>query len=71
MDSRTNAYVLKSLGANFIGVTYDCAEVEDNIASLEYGAIIKNIIENYNGTITFNSELGKGTEFIVSFPITK
>ncbi len=34
-------------------------------------AIIKNIIENYNGTITFNSKLGEGTEFIVSFPITK
>jgi signal transduction histidine kinase len=34
-------------------------------------AIIKNIIENYNGTITFTSEPGKGTEFIVSFPITK
>lgn len=33
--------------------------------------IIKNIIESYNGTITFNSELGKGTEFIVSFPITQ
>ena len=46
LDSRTNAYVLDSLGVNFIGVTYDCAEVEDNIASLEYGAIIKNIIVN-------------------------
>ena len=34
-------------------------------------AMLKNIIENYNGTITFNSELGNGTEFIVSFPITK
>lgn len=34
-------------------------------------AIIKNIIENYNGTITFNSKLGKGTEFIVTFPIIK
>lgn len=33
-------------------------------------AIIKNIIENYNGTITFKSEEGKGTEFFVSFPIT-
>ena len=32
-------------------------------------AIIKNIIENYNGTITFESELGKGTRFLVSFPI--
>ena len=34
-------------------------------------AIIKNIIENYQGTITFESELNKGTEFIVSFPVTK
>ena len=34
-------------------------------------AIIKNIIENYNGTITFESEEGKGTEFLVSFPVTE
>lgn len=34
-------------------------------------AIIKNIIENYNGTITFESEVEKGTTFYVSFPITK
>jgi len=33
--------------------------------------IIKNIIENYKGTITFESELGKGSTFIVSFPIVK
>jgi len=33
-------------------------------------AIIKNIIENYNGTITFESEENIGTEFFVSFPIT-
>jgi nitrogen fixation/metabolism regulation signal transduction histidine kinase len=32
--------------------------------------IIKNIIENYKGTITFESEFGKGTTFIVSLPIT-
>jgi nitrogen fixation/metabolism regulation signal transduction histidine kinase len=31
--------------------------------------IIKNIIENYKGTITFESEFGKGTTFIVSLPI--
>ena len=31
--------------------------------------IIKNIIENYHGTITFESEVGNGTEFLVSFPI--
>lgn len=34
-------------------------------------AIIKNIIENYNGTITFESEENVGTEFFVSFPITE
>lgn len=32
-------------------------------------AIIKNIIENYNGFITFESELGKGSTFIVELPI--
>jgi signal transduction histidine kinase len=33
--------------------------------------IIKNIIENYKGTIIFESELGKGSTFIVSLPIVK
>lgn len=32
--------------------------------------IIKNIVENYNGTITFESQPGKGAEFLVSLPIT-
>ena len=32
-------------------------------------SIIKNIIENYNGSITFESEKAKGTTFIVSLPI--
>lgn len=30
--------------------------------------IIKNIIENYNGTITFDTQLGKGTAFRVTLP---
>ncbi|WP_324218231.1 sensor histidine kinase [Flavobacterium sp.] len=33
--------------------------------------IIKNIIENYKGTITFETESGKGTTFTVSLPIIK
>jgi nitrogen fixation/metabolism regulation signal transduction histidine kinase len=31
--------------------------------------IIKNIIENYKGTITFETKIGKGTTFTVSLPI--
>ena len=31
-------------------------------------AMVKNIVETYNGTITFISEKGKGTTFIVTFP---
>jgi len=33
--------------------------------------IIKNIIENYKGTITFETETGKGTLFSVSLPLIK
>lgn len=32
-------------------------------------AIIKNIIENYNGNITFESKINQGTKFIVTLPI--
>lgn len=32
--------------------------------------IIKNIVENYHGTITFDSRVGVGTEFLVTLPIT-
>lgn len=33
--------------------------------------IIKNIIENYSGTITFETQLGHGSTFYVRLPITK
>ncbi|WP_237421241.1 ATP-binding protein [Flavobacterium sp. Sd200] len=32
--------------------------------------IIKNIVENYHGTITFTSEPGWGTVFLVTLPVT-
>ena len=31
-------------------------------------AMVKNIVETYNGNITFISEKGKGTTFTVTFP---
>ena len=34
-------------------------------------AIIKKIVEGYSGTITFESELGKGTTFLVKLPLDK
>jgi signal transduction histidine kinase len=30
--------------------------------------MVKNIVENYGGTINFTSQVGKGTVFIVRFP---
>lgn len=30
--------------------------------------MVKNIVETYHGTITFSSQLGKGTTFIIIFP---
>ncbi|MFK7833270.1 MAG: ATP-binding protein [Winogradskyella sp.] len=32
-------------------------------------AMVKNIVETYNGSITFTSQLGKGTIFTVIFPV--
>lgn len=73
-----NNNVIISVKDNGIGVSEDNQNriFEPKFTTKSSGmglglAIIKNIIENYNGTITFNSELGIGTEFVVSFPITK
>ena len=33
--------------------------------------IVKNVIQNHNGKISFSSEEGKGTEFIFTIPINK
>jgi signal transduction histidine kinase len=30
--------------------------------------MVKNIVEAYNGEITYNTTLNKGTVFVVSFP---
>jgi signal transduction histidine kinase len=32
-------------------------------------AMVKNIIQNSNGEITFESEEGKGTTFIIALPV--
>jgi two-component system nitrogen regulation sensor histidine kinase NtrY len=31
-------------------------------------AMVKNIVETFNGSITFTSQLGEGTTFTVTFP---
>jgi signal transduction histidine kinase len=33
-------------------------------------AVVKRLIEALNGTIVFESEVGKGTKFIIELPIT-
>ncbi|NAY91506.1 GHKL domain-containing protein [Muricauda sp. JGD-17] len=33
--------------------------------------MVKNIVENYNGTISFTSQIGKGTVFTIKFPKEK
>lgn len=34
-------------------------------------SIVKHIVDRYNGTITVNSKLNEGTEFIIRFPVQK
>ena len=41
----------------------------DSLKVIENLAIVKNIIENAGGNISFETEVGKGTIFIVEFPL--
>lgn len=74
--SRNNGCVLITVRDNGIGIESDNLSriFEPKFTTKSSGmglglGIIKNIIENYKGTITFDSEPGKGTTFTVSLPI--
>lgn len=76
--SRTNENVIIQVSDNGTGITIEdktkIFEPKFTTKSSGMGlglGIIKNIITNYNGTITFESELNVGTTFIVTLPITK
>jgi nitrogen fixation/metabolism regulation signal transduction histidine kinase len=71
-------YVLISVKDNGIGIEPENTEhvFEPKFTTKTSGmglglGIIKNIIENYKGTITFETEKGIGSTFIVSLPILK
>jgi signal transduction histidine kinase len=73
---KLNKNVLITVSDNGIGIESSNTEriFEPKFTTKNSGmglglGIIKNIIENYKGTITFETELGKGTTFIVSLPI--
>ncbi len=73
---KENNKVLITVSDNGIGIaTEDFQRVfEPKFTTKSSGmglglGIIKNIIENYKGTITFESQKGKGTTFTVSLPI--
>ncbi|CAM2739147.1 HAMP domain-containing protein [Flavobacterium succinicans] len=73
---RTQDQVVISVQDNGVGVSQDAISkiFEPKFTTKSSGmglglGIIKNIIENYNGTITFETQLGKGTTFRVTLPI--
>ena len=74
--SKTENHFILKISDNGIGISAENAAFifEPKFTTKNSGmglglAIIKNIIENYNGTITFVSEEGKGTTFTVTLPI--
>ena len=75
LSKTENQFILK-VSDNGIGISPENAAFifEPKFTTKNSGmglglAIIKNIIENYKGTITFETEEGKGTTFIVTLPI--
>jgi two-component system, NtrC family, nitrogen regulation sensor histidine kinase NtrY len=75
---KVNSSVLISVKDNGTGIDEETAEriFEPKFTTKSSGmglglGIIKNIIENYKGTITFETILGKGTTFTVSLPLIK
>ncbi len=71
-----NEHVLIQVQDNGSGIDYENRDhvFEPKFTTKTSGmglglGIIKNIIENYKGTITFETELGKGTTFTVSLPL--
>ena len=73
---RTENNVNISVKDNGIGIQFDNIDriFEPKFTTKNSGmglglGIIKNIIENYKGTITFETEYGKGTIFTVTLPI--
>ena len=75
LSKTDNQFILK-VSDNGIGISPENAAFifEPKFTTKNSGmglglAIIKNIIENYNGTITFDTEEEKGTTFTVTLPI--
>lgn len=73
---KTSNLVILSVQDNGIGIEDEQKEVifEPKFTTKSSGmglglAIIKNIVENYNGTITVSTERGKGSTFSIELPL--
>src|SRR5690606_34174276 len=72
-DENQNIYM--TISDNGIGISEELGEkiFEPKFTTKSSGmglglGMVKNIVETYNGTITFTTEMGKGTMFTVTFP---
>ena len=73
---KSNNSIILSVQDNGIGIENEQKEVifEPKFTTKSSGmglglAIIKNIVENYNGTITVSTERGKGSTFSIELPL--